>query len=181
MSDEEIRADFTRLVTDHKRALVRYSLRRLNDPWACEDVVAETFLIVWRRLDQLPSRDRELLWLYGIAFRVLSNHRRSRGRRDRLHIRLSLERDANENNGVGAINTAPVSLALSGLGASDRELLEFVYWEGLTYREIALVLGISENAVGIRINRAKRNLKALLLQSDNAILDMNILRGEMES
>jgi len=51
------------------------------------------------------------------------------------------------------------------LRVDDRVLLEHVYWEHLTYREIAVVLGISANAVGIRINRAKRNLRLLLDQN----------------
>jgi DNA-directed RNA polymerase specialized sigma24 family protein len=51
------------------------------------------------------------------------------------------------------------------LRADDRVLLEHVYWERLTYREIAVVLGISVNAVGIGIDRAKRNLRSLLDQN----------------
>jgi RNA polymerase sigma factor (sigma-70 family) len=48
------------------------------------------------------------------------------------------------------------------LRSDERVLLEHVYWEQLSYREIAFILGVSENAVGTRISRAKRNLKSLL-------------------
>jgi RNA polymerase sigma factor (sigma-70 family) len=163
MSDAEGVAEYNRIVNEHSRAILRYALRRLSDWSNCEDVVSETFLIAWRRLDQLPPRDRELAWLYAIALRVLSNQRRSRDRRDRLTSRLALERvEATAVESVDASDFESVMNAVKKLRRDDQILLEHVYWEHLTYREIAVVLEISENAVGIRINRAKKNLRALL-------------------
>jgi RNA polymerase sigma factor (sigma-70 family) len=163
MGDAADTAEYTRLVDEHSRSVFRYSLRRLSDWSSCEDVVSETFLIAWRKRDQIPSPDRELAWLYGIAFRVLSNQRRSRDRRDRLNARLALERlDGNVGGEANSFDVEPVLTAIKGLRESERTILEHVYWERLTYREIAIVLGISENAVGIRINRAKKNLRAQL-------------------
>jgi DNA-directed RNA polymerase specialized sigma24 family protein len=92
MSDATGVAEYTRLVNEHSRSIYRYVMRRLSDRSSCEDVVSETFLIAWRRRDQLPARDRELAWLYAIAFRVISNQRRSRDRRNRLTVRMALER-----------------------------------------------------------------------------------------
>src|ERR1039458_8802269 len=86
--------DFARVVAAHRNAILRYGLRRLDDRSAAEDLVAETFIVVWRRFDELPSRDEELFWLYGIAGRVLSNLRRSRQRSLRLEMRLAAEREA---------------------------------------------------------------------------------------
>ena len=156
-------AEYIRMVNEHSRSIYRYTLRRLSDWSSCEDVVSETFLIAWRKRDKIPPRDRELAWLYGIAFRVLSNQRRSRDRRERLSSRLALER-ANENvvGDEGTFDAEPLLVAIRGLRESDRIVLEHVYWERLTYREIAIILGVSENAVGIRINRAKEHLRALV-------------------
>jgi RNA polymerase sigma factor (sigma-70 family) len=179
MSDAAGVAEYTRLVNEHSRSIYRYALRRLSDWSSCEDVVSETFLIAWRRRDQLPPRDRELAWLYAIALRVLSNQRRSRDRRNRLNTRLALERE--ESSVEGEDNTFDIEQVMrvvKHLRSDDRILLEHVYWERLTYREIAVVLGISENAVGIRINRAKKNLRSILerdsetgQQSDNCGLE----------
>ncbi len=180
VSDEETRTEYVRLVNQHSKALLRYSLRRLDDHSSCEDVVAETFLIAWRRWDKLPAPDKELAWLYGIAFRVLSNHRRSRDRRDRLQTRLSLERDPSEGDDVH-VDTEPILRAIAELRTSERELLEFVYWERLTYLDIAVVMGISENAVGIRLNRAKKNLRSLLGMPEEKIPNLRMLRGEAKS
>lgn len=182
VNDSETTTEYSRLVREHSRALLRYSLRRLSDPTSCEDVVAETFLIAWRRWADLPAPGRELAWLYGIAFRVLSNQRRSRDRRERLHTRLALERDPQSAGDDGdEPDTEPILRAIGALRTSERELLEFVYWERLTYRDIAFIVGVSENAVGIRINRAKRNLRTLLELPLDDIPTLTIFRGEVES
>ncbi len=51
-------------------------------------MVAETFLVAWRRSADLPRDDEVRLWLYGVARRVLANHHRSGIRRERLGERL---------------------------------------------------------------------------------------------
>ena len=162
MGDAVDTAEYTRLVNEHSRSVYRYSLRRLSDWSSCEDVVSETFLIAWRRRDQIPPRERELAWLCAIAFRVLSNQRRSRDRRERLNSRLALERADGNASDDGSVDTEQVFRAVKRLRDSERTILEHVYWERLAYRDIAIVLGISENAVGIRINRAKNHLRVLL-------------------
>jgi RNA polymerase sigma-70 factor (ECF subfamily) len=180
--DEDKKAKYDHLVRHHSRALFSYSFRRLNDPTSCEDVVAETLLIAWRRWNDLPAPDKELAWLYAIAFRVLSNHRRSRDRRDHLYVRLAAQRDVQpDSDDSDLIDTGVLVRALGQLQTQERELLEFLYWERLSYREIALIVGASENAVGIRINRAKRKLRTLLElpQEENSAL--RNLRGEVES
>ncbi|MBW4079308.1 MAG: RNA polymerase subunit sigma-24, partial [Acidobacteria bacterium] len=79
--------EFARVVAAHRHAILRYGLRRLDDQAASEDLVAETFVVVWRRFDDLPPRGEELFWLYGIAGRVLSNMHRGRQRSMRLETR----------------------------------------------------------------------------------------------
>jgi RNA polymerase sigma-70 factor (ECF subfamily) len=65
-----------------------YVLRRTENPDDAADVIAETFLIAWRRLDEIPLREQRRLWLYGVARRVLANHRRGQRRRSSLADRL---------------------------------------------------------------------------------------------
>src|SRR6266511_3820793 len=68
--------------------ILGYVLRRTQSPDDAADVVAETFLTAWRRLDDLPRGLEARLWLYGVARRVLANHRRGERRRLRLTERL---------------------------------------------------------------------------------------------
>lgn len=64
---------------DCRRPVMAYLLRRADRETAI-DVAAETFLVAWRRIDDIPEGDQARLWLYGVARRVLANQRRSRGR-----------------------------------------------------------------------------------------------------
>jgi RNA polymerase sigma factor (sigma-70 family) len=181
MSDATGVAEYTRLVNEHSRSICRYVMRRLSDRSSCEDVVSETFLIAWRRRDQLPSRDAELAWLYAIAFRVISNQRRSRDRRNRLTVRMALERDGSDTAATAdSLEVESIMSVVRYLRNDERVLLEHVYWERLSYREIAVILGVSENAVGIRINRAKRNLKLLLDENADWVRSSGIIDKEAE-
>jgi DNA-directed RNA polymerase specialized sigma24 family protein len=83
------RADrFDDLYRTHYLPVLRYARRRA-DPDTAGDVVAETFLIAWRRLDSLPAQQADVLpWLFGVARRVLANAERSRRRASRVTERL---------------------------------------------------------------------------------------------
>src|SRR6202035_1449731 len=93
----EIEADkereFAHLVTAHRRDLLRYAIRRLDDVQAAEDLTAETFIVVWRRWEDLPDSDHRVPWLFGIAHRLVLNSQRSQQRQSRLHARLAAERE----------------------------------------------------------------------------------------
>lgn len=161
-------AELARVVATHRQALLRYALRRLDDHGAVQDLVAETFVVVWRRFDEIPPRDQELFWLYGIAGRVLSNTLRGRQRSLRVEMRLALEREhIQDAPRYGEEDIRQLMEALAELGPEERELLQLTYWERLSYREIGLVLGCSEKAAGIRISRARQHLRQLLNETNS--------------
>lgn len=148
----------------HSSAVMHYALRRLDNFESCEDVVVDTFFVAWKKWDERPPADRELPWLLGIAFRVLSNSRTSRDRRARLSSLLSMQRDADVNDCPISIDS-DVDWAMGLLSTNDREVLRLAYWEHMSYRDIAQAFGINENAAGIRISRAKTKLRGHLLQA----------------
>jgi RNA polymerase sigma-70 factor (ECF subfamily) len=156
-------ARFRRLYEQQYEALLAYAARRTPDRSEAHDVVSETFLILWRRLDEAP-RDNEIpLWLYGVARRVLANRRRSRIRRERLTARLTelADRTPELDDVASARLHAHTTLtALQRLRGQDREVLLLAAWENLSTAEIASVLGCSENAAAIRLHRARRRLIA---------------------
>jgi len=164
-SEQQVRdnAELARIVVTYRRALLRYALRRLDDDSAAEDVVAETFIIAWRRFEGIPPRDQELFWLYGIASRVLSNTLRGRQRSLRLETRVAFERESEQNTPrYGEEDIKQLMTALTELSREERELLQLTYWEHLSCREIGHVLGCTEKAAGIRISRARQHLRRLL-------------------
>jgi len=154
-------ARFSRLYHEHGREITGYALRRVASPEDAADVVAETFLVAWRRLDDVPAGVEARLWLYGTARRILANQRRGESRRTRLGERLR-EALRQEPTIYSTPHRADVLRALSGLSDGDRELLLLVGWEELTPTQAARVLEISPLAARSRLHRARRRLRALL-------------------
>ncbi len=124
-----------------------------------EDVVAEVYLVAWRRLDRVPSPPEDQLWLFGVANKVIANHRRSVLRRSRLQARLDQEPSSiAPQNETGD----EIRAALRSLPRREREAVHLVIWEGLTSEEAARVAGCSPNAIRTRVHRAKRRLRSRL-------------------
>lgn len=152
---------FSQIYQEHEREVLRYALRRCSEPEDAADIVAETFLVAWRRLGDVPLGPEARLWLYGTARRVLANHRRGMGRRSRLADRLreELQRQIPVEPPGGR---ADVIVALAEMGDSDRELLMLIGMEGLTPGQAARVLGIGTVTARTRLHRARRRLRARL-------------------
>lgn len=158
---------FRDLYTGHFDALLSYALRRVDRPEDAADVVADTFLVAWRRRSHLPAGDEARLWLYGVARNMLANQRRGERRRDRLGeaLRARLAASADlwaPDPSSGLTERAVVRAALARLGDLDREVLSLTVWEELEPREIAAVLGVSAQVVRTRLSRARGRLRDLL-------------------
>jgi RNA polymerase sigma-70 factor (ECF subfamily) len=165
MADARNRAErFRHVYEAHHHRILGYALRRVERPEDAADVVAETFLVAWRRLDDIPEGREALLWLYGTARRVLANLHRTERRRSRLVERLRRE-IASLPAVVSPAATEEVRAvlrALDQLREEDREILRLAAWEDLSHQEIAQVLRCSANAAKIRLHRARRRLAAQL-------------------
>lgn len=141
--------------------LLNFALRRTERPEAAADVVAETFLVAWRRIDDVPL-DQGRLWLFGVARNVLANHHRGVRRGNELAARLRQELARTEI--VQPEAPPEIGTAFRSLPEADQELLRLVAWEGLTADELAVVLDCSVNAVRIRLHRARRRFAEALRQ-----------------
>ncbi|MGI5167017.1 RNA polymerase sigma factor [Spirillospora sp. CA-253888] len=159
MDEDEFAAVYERTY----RPLLAYALRRCATAEDAADVVAETFAIAWRRAAELPPGDQARLWLYGVARRVLANHRRGERRHALKTAVLRAELAALPQ--TAPPDDTPVARVFGGLSDGDRELLALVAWEGLTGAEIAQVLGCSRNAVGIRLHRARKRFARALKEA----------------
>jgi RNA polymerase sigma-70 factor (ECF subfamily) len=146
-------ARFDALFTAHQRHVLAYAMRRTQGSADAEDVAAETFTIAWRKFDAVPAAE-PLPWLYAVARRVLANHRRGNGRRERLAALLRVE-DVATPIRAGEDRDGPAFVALASLSPADQEILRLVAWEELGNQQIAAVLGITPNAVAIRLHRAR--------------------------
>jgi RNA polymerase sigma-70 factor (ECF subfamily) len=171
---------FELLYEKHAPAVKAYALRRA-DAASADDVVAEVFIVCWRRFEEVPVDP--LPWLLGVARRVLSTQRRGERRRGALHERLAQTADdsifqapddfaaepagdlggAKSEDGVlaGVTDTA-LAAALTRLSDSDRDLLLLIAWDGLSLTEAATVLAIKPATARVRLLRARRRLTQAL-------------------
>ena len=147
----------------HGRSVLAYAVRRSVDEHDAADLLAETFLVAWRRLDDIPSGDPALMWLYAVARRLLANQRRGERRRRRLAERLGRElMSALETVAPPEPAATPILAALAGLGPDDREVVLLAAWEELSPKQIGAVLGITQIAARSRLHRARKRLRVLL-------------------
>src|ERR1019366_8408682 len=158
---------FARLVREHSPAVGNYLRRRLYPltPSDLDDLVEDTLLVVWRRLDDVPV-DAELPWMLGVAKNVLRNARRSKNRRIAFEATLSPPRDSPSAE-ESAIANSTVREALGSLGEDDREFLLLHAWDGLDTHELGKLYAISTNAAAVRLSRAQRRFRELLSGSEN--------------
>lgn len=155
--------DFEQLYREQYEAVRRYAVRRVAAE-RVPDVVHETFLIAWRRQDDVPAA-APLPWLLGVARNVVLHDRRAAARRLRLTARVAAEPAAT----VEAGDAPPLDGALAGLSVEDRDLLGLVYWDGLSPAEAASVLGCTPATLRVRLHRARRRLADLLDAADHPL------------
>jgi len=168
-TDLERRRQFEAVVDVVYEPLQRYLGRRAQ-PADVSELLNDSLLVIWRRLDHVPADD-PLPWSYGVAKRCLANHRRGAERRLRLLGRVIdrapsdsfVSRQPSPEYGNPQLQTA-----LDELDESDRELVRLWAWERLEPREIAVVLDTTPNAVSLRLTRAKKKLMTSMERQDLA-------------
>jgi RNA polymerase sigma-70 factor (ECF subfamily) len=162
---------FELLYRHHHAELLRYAARRV-DLESAHEIVADTFVVVWRRIDDVPT-DQPRAWLFGVARRVLSNELRSEDRRRRLADRVRATTPAHvlEVADVAQYiaDRDTVQSLLASLPPAEREALELTEWDGLSPSEAAHVVGCSAGAFRVRLYRARRHLIALHLRTVPAV------------
>lgn len=163
--EDALRRRFEQVFTTTSDAVLSYALRRVDAPEDAADVLAETFLVAWRRIQDVPPGDAGRLWLYGVARRVLANHRRGSNRRRNLGSKLATTlSDHISSPTTDAVETGlAVRRALARLHEDDRELIRLSSWEGLTPVELSTVLAIPAVTVRTRLHRARQRLRVQLI------------------
>jgi RNA polymerase sigma-70 factor (ECF subfamily) len=155
-----VEARFQELYRTYQHQVLAYFLRR-TDTASARDGAAETFLVVWRRIDDVPH-GAELPWIYGIARRVLANLRRSQRRYGALE-RKAHRSEVSENLTPEAVvirrlEDEEILSAIARLRPEDQEVLLLSVWEELPNREIASALQTSPNAISQRMRRITKRL-----------------------
>lgn len=144
--------------------LWRYCARRVRPAEDAEDLLAEVFTVIWRRLDDVPEPPGARAWIFAVARNHVRDRARRLARRERLDV-LAAPLEAaptapgttEQPAGVSAVRDA-----LDRLSEADAEVIRLAVWDELSHREIAVVLACRESAVAVRLHRAKKRLARLM-------------------
>jgi len=164
---------FTGLVEAHQERLLRLCERLLGDPEEARDAAQEVFLKAFRKAGEVRPLGQVYTWLYRIAMNLCLNKLRRR----KLVRFLRFEADPEEPDAPAfdPPDAAPdpasalearrrwqaTRKAIAKLPDNQRAVLILARFEGLSYRQIAEVLGITEGAVESRLFRAMRRIEAI--------------------
>ena len=162
--DSDRTARFEDLFRGTRTDVLAYLARRAGNPEEAADLLAETYLVAWRRLEAIPPGDQARLWLFGVARNLLKKGARRRRTTDALVRRLAIELGAAQQPGEAIPDGRGdrVLHVLARLENRDREILALTAWEELTPSEIAVVIGVPANLVRVRLHRARAKLRRQL-------------------
>lgn len=161
---------FRALYADHYDHVLRFVARR-SSPASAEDVVAEAFLVAWRRLDDVPTRVGEALpWLYAVARNCLLNSARAAGRQGALAVRIGDAGLSHTHLDTDHIaRRVDLAAAWQRLTGAEQEVLALAIWEDLPSPAAARVLGTTAAAYRLRLSRARRTLRRHLDPPDTQV------------
>lgn len=154
---------FESVFSEHGQAIVKFLYRR-GAYTEAEDLAAETFVVLWRKREEVPD-GAELPWLYKTAGLTLSNWYR---KKKSLPMGDSAETlDSVDSNDPAhlVVENQGMRAALLELSERDREIILAAAWEGLTGQALADYLGISRNAADVALSRARKRLEEAIARN----------------
>ncbi len=120
-------------------------------------------LQIWQSIPAFRGEARETTWIYRVAFNTALAWRRGERRRREGHETF-LKFDVSPQTQPSHADALPEQAIVEQLYAAIRQLpkvdasLALMHLDGLSYQEMAEVLGISENYIGVKLNRVRKQL-----------------------
>lgn len=170
--------DFEKLVTAYEKNVYNLALRMVGDPEDAADMTQETFIKAYRALSSFRGDSKFSSWLYRIASNVCLDFLRSRSRHPQVSLSTTDEDDRTtfelpdmsrnpEEQLMKKLSMEAVRRGLEQLPEQQRQILVLRELGGLSYAELARILGLEEGTVKSRIFRARKRLCAILLRDGN--------------
>ncbi len=162
---------FDDLYTSHSANVHRFCLSQLGDAEAAADVTQEAFIKAFSAYERVsPDPETARTWLISIARNCCIDYRRQHGRWRRLVDRLARFRESPLDVEVLAHHHSELERATTAilqLRTRERELIGLRVAADLSFREVATVLGMSEQAAKVATRRALRKLRSILEDKSN--------------
>jgi len=167
LRDDDHKSMFLAWLDEHGSSVMKVARAYTLTSEECQDLAQEILLQAWRSLPAFEGRATAATWFYRVALQTaMSWQRKDRQRRSHQKPLLEVQTIVGEgaDGGERAQQREIVDRlyqAIHQLAKSDAALV-LLYLDELSYREMAEVLGISESNVGVKLNRAKKALSALM-------------------
>jgi RNA polymerase sigma-70 factor (ECF subfamily) len=163
----------TELIRRHQDRVFRVACRVLRDPARAEDAAADAFAAVWARCGSWRGDAAAGTWIHRVAYRVVLDHARARKRWWRVFGRAATTQTVAPDPGAELADrdhrahaARRLDEAIGTLTPDDRALVHLHYFEGQSLAEIGLVLGVSRDALKMRLTRARARLREALGDGD---------------
>lgn len=151
-----------KLYVIYHRRLANFLLRFTRRRDLAEEVINDTFYVVWRQAGKFRGDSRLSTWIFGIAYRSAIRTLR-RGGHQLLHAIPVEEAQLPAPDDLEAAETCEwVTLAMLQLPTAQRLTLELAYRQGCSCEEIAQIMDCPVNTVKTRMYHARRKLRTLL-------------------
>lgn len=149
------------------RTIYAFSLRRLSQPEAAEEVVVETMYEVWKNASRFAGRSMVTTWVLGIARHKTLDKLRMRGKNIAEPMGDEADGVADSRPSVYEMiadkqRDGQVALCLEALPDAQRECMYLVFYEDAPLAEIAVLQACPENTVKTRLFHARRKMKECL-------------------
>jgi RNA polymerase sigma-70 factor (ECF subfamily) len=159
--------EFEHLFNSYAKSVRAFIWRRSNGldvgVSSVDDIEADVWTIAWARKDAAPTElELELPWLFQIARHVLANHIRKNVTRRKISNTLNPDELTSLAADALVLLNEEIVGVFSVLNASEREVMALTVWEGLKPAQISVVLGVTPNAVSIRMNKARKKISEYL-------------------
>lgn len=162
--------EFDEIYDDLFPLLFRVAYRVTGETTAAEDLCQEAFVRYLLRSQRFPTQDQAKYWLIRVVRNLSYNYEKRRGRERRALDRLLHEpkppNPSGEHVTIRAESSKMVQEALNYVAFHLRIALILREYAGMTYKEIARSLRISESNVKVRVFRAREQLKKILEKED---------------
>ena len=162
MNTKEIDKNFIRQITDNQKIIHKISHVYCAMPEDRQDLFQEVLLNAWRSYASFAHLSKFSTWLYKVALNTALMYQRSYRKQEKItwldlqHIQQKAEEIDTPNEQLQRLYQA-----IAHLDEHEKSIV-ILYLDDLNYKEIAEILGITENNVGVKLNRIKQKLKQLL-------------------
>ena len=163
MNAEEQEAIFRRWLSDHLGLMLKLVRAGAATPEDQDDLFQEVLVNVWSSIRAFRGEAKETTWIYRVAFNTTMAWRRGEWRRRKGHEKF-LKFDVSPQVQPSHVDSPPEREIVERLYVAIRQLpkvdasLALMHLDGLSYQEMAEVLGISENYIGVKLNRIRKQL-----------------------